>query len=321
MSCWKELERRERADIVSRLENPTDGQPRVSFREFCNLLVYNGLTHVRGYFHYTTWGRLGKILKRTKVESGEERILFCLSSTADLNDTAENSVEAYVASFSFGEEEEVAMWTNYGVPKPEAIRIRFPKSAITAWVRENPPEKIKVYKGKPSGDFVLLEQEEVLDARFVDVAYYGRNRTNEKESISDGVIYKGNRCSFREKKWRGALLESCPEAALLFKKRGWAYEREVRLVVRLKHPLPPKMKIALDFTSLFEAVLADQANCLMVGPWFDPRNFPLSDIACIDLNKVAKSCFMGELNMRSNCDACKGRTKTNCRCPYRPKDI
>ena len=232
-----------------------------------------------------------------------------------MNDTEETKPGVYLASFSYGKEEEVAMWTNYGVPKREAVRIRFPMAAMTQWDKANKSGKIVIYvredddKNKPF---------HVLDAKpteiyFADVAYYGRNDPSDK-AHRDGVRYRGMGLGFKEDKWRGQIKKT--NDALLFKKRGWAYEHEVRLIVRFNDvTITERHKtIALPFDSLYDAMLADTHTNVMTGPWYDERKSQFTDIA--EIRNPSRSSFEGELRMRSNCDRCDMRKNGNeCKCP------
>lgn len=180
----REISAKERNRIEKRLrKNSTAGKgkkvgvkDRVSIEDFCSLLKYNGKTHNHGYYHYTTWGRFAKIMQGKFIEGIGERKLFALSRADGLNDGSESSKQVFVASFSYGDEEEVAMWTIYGVPHQEAVRLRFPMAAIMKWLRENPIDRVKMYGFKSKDDGVEeLKDIHPLVIDLVDVGYYGRN--------------------------------------------------------------------------------------------------------------------------------------------------
>ena len=315
----KNDERIKKADIMRRLKERDTTNP-VLIKEFCWLLRQNGLSHSQGYFHYTTWGRLKKMLATVDVGEKEKKRLFFLSASLSMNDTQEAKPGVYLASFSFGKEEEVAMWTNYGVPKREAVRIRFPLAAMTRWANENTSDKITIYvRENENGPFHALDVKPA-EIYFADVAYYGRNDPSEKTK-RDAVRYKGENFSLKETKWREHVRKT--DDSLLFKKRGWAYEREVRLIVRFDDAAKVSRygKIALPFDSVYEAMLnaqqtavrekSEEKKSVMLGPW-STKETKLDGIDGI--RSPGHSSFEGELRMRSNCDACDLYGKKDCQC-------
>ena len=311
-------DRIQKADIEKRLMEGKDTPNPVSIDEFCWLLEMNGGLHNHGYFHYTTWGRLQKMLTEVDVGESTKKRLFLMSASSSLNDTREKRSGFYVASFSFGEEEEVSMWTNYGVPKREAIRIKFPMRAMTRLTREDAVNRIRIYvpeEGKED-KFRALE---VKPAKiyFADVAYYAGNEPLQGTS-RDAVHYKGKKCSFSEEKWRDHIQRT--NDSLLFKKRGWAYEREVRLIVRFKETAKMRryQKIALPFDSVYDAMLNEQnanGSSVMSGPWCGLDGRKLPEIKGLK-EPALRSSFKSELRMRSNCDMCENKQNPKeCKCP------
>ena len=309
--------RLKKADIMNRLREGSETNS-VTINEFCELLRFNGLSHSHGYFHYTTWGRLQKMLTEVDVGEGKPKRLFLMSASSSLNDTKEKRDGFYVASFSFGGEEEVSMWTNYGVPKREAIRIKFPMKAMTRWTRENTIDRITIYVSVKGEDC----QFRALDVRptkiyFADVAYYAGNEPLHGTSW-DAVHYNGKKCSFEEEKWREHIQRT--NDSLLFKKRGWAYEREVRLIVQFDDAAKMQnyTQIAIPFDSVYDAMLDAQnknGSSVMLGPWYGLDGRKLHAIKGLKKPSL-RSSFKGELRMRSNCDMCENRqNQEKCTCP------
>ena len=310
-------DRLKKADIEKRLMEGKDASNLVSIKEFCWLLRLNGGLHNHGYFHYTTWGRLEQMLTEVDVGENKKRRLFLMSASSSLNDTREKRDGFYVASFSFGGEEEVSMWTNYGIPKREAIRIKFPMRAMTRWIKENTSDRITVYVREDRNSKFHALDEKPAEIYLADVAYYAGNEPLHGTS-RDSVRYNGKKCSFKEEKWREQIQKT--NNSLLFKKRGWAYEREVRLIVQFKETAKMRRykKIALPFDSVYEAVLHEQNNngsSVMSGPWTGLDGTKLTKIK--GMNEPSRnSSFRGELRMRSNCDMCENKqNQKECKCP------
>ena len=297
-------------DIARRLREKDSAIP-VSIDEFCLFLRQKGLSHKGGYFHYTTWGRLNDMLKSVDVGNDRKKRLLLMTAASSVNDSRDSRQGAYIASFSYGSEENVAMWTNYGVPKREAVRIRFPMAAMTKWARENPVSGIPIY---------VLEGEQFrklnatpAEAFFADVAYYGVNDSLDKGSPVS-VRYRNESCAFGEEKWRRQVCET--NKSLLFKKRGWSYESEVRLIVRFDVAAITDRyrQIAVPFDTVYDAVLSDVHKNVLMGPWHDANGSQLDVIPGI--TNPSQSSFCGELHMRSNCDCCERKKNSDkCSCP------
>lgn len=289
----------------------------LSISELCKLLVANGNTHTGGYFHYTTIDRLRRMIEG-KCLDGENipRKLFYLSAVESLNDVSEVGAKpprrVFVGSFSFGSEEEVSMWTNYGVPKANAIRVRFSKKAINEWLLHNTKRDIALYgvKEDPTHSVSRLRDVAAVFVGFVDMAYFGRNRM--AETSSDGVLYRGKSFRLKESKWREKISTSTDLRSAMFKKHGWAYEHEVRLLIELKDPLPAQfVKLAVDFTGPLDAICRDPVKCMTLGPWYKEGNESFSWFGS-NLANAPKSVFHDELRMRSVCDSCDKKAECNC---------
>ena len=306
----REISAKERNKIEKRLrKNSTAGKgkkvgvkDRVSIEDFCSLLKYNGKTHNHGYYHYTTWGRFAKIMQGKFIEGIGERKLFALSRADGLNDGSESSKQVFVASFSYGDEEEVAMWTIYGVPHQEAVRLRFPMAAIMKWLRENPIDRVKMYGFKSKDDGVEeLKDIHPLVIDLVDVGYYGRN-DKKKVAESNSVVYHSARHVLAPDGWANRVSRSA-FAKTMFKQRGWAYEHEVRLVVQFAKGVKiPYQKLALDFTNLFDSLKTDLKKNVLLGP--SVKKSQLKAIKGIPISECDTSVFSGQLHMRTVCDWC-----------------
>lgn len=312
-------DRLKRSVLMKRLMEK-DEASYLSIKEFCELLKLNGLWHSHGYFHYTTLSALQKMLAPVDVGAQKKR-LFRLSSASSLNDKRENKPGVYLASFSIGREEDVAMWTNYGIPRREAVRIKFPMAAMTEWMRENPCDRIVIYaKEREEQDYQVLSEKPV-EISLADVAYYAGNEPLPQRD-SDAVHYRGEHLKFKDKKWRMKIQNT--NDSLLFKKRGWAYEREVRLIVRFEDvaKMQKYAQIALPFDLVYEKMLevqekaekegVDSKKCVMLGPWHDKDRSHLSEIKLI--NAPSHSSFQNELKMRSICDCCDQKGTEKCTC-------
>lgn len=293
------------------------------------------MKHNRGFFHQTILRYLAKILRPEKI--GEDRkYLFKLSSLEALNDTTERTigVHAYVLSLSYGPEENVSMWTTYGVPRREAIRLRFPSGAIRRWCEEAEKQPASVCFIKNSAKDKAFHSIVPSRIRFADVLYVVRKgMPGDYLAEHDGKMHKSP-----DKKCWTVFAKTAPDVGLglFMKNRGWAYERESRIVVEFDKRPTGKIdgSIYIDFTSVVQAMLENKGKSgrsnILLGPWFDEALFrrnitgkhssdddDWSSLSAV-IDRSNKSSYTGELRMLSNCDHCKANKKT-CKCEFKER--
>ncbi len=252
------------------------------------LLDDSALRHTGGYYHYTTVGKLEKML--------QTRRLF-LSHASYLNDKLEEcelGKGMYLACFAFGRDESIAMWGNYGHPREEAVRIKISCKAMSDIVKDlhevkTEKKKIAVWAVRQNAGGIIYEPIEDLKREcfsFHDVGYINQSNKVVEHCRS---TYKLPNTLTKKEKGRKSKLSS------YLKKHGWAYEHETRLVIDLKKP--PKDKdgnilrnIAIDFGAAMEAV-KDTPESVTIGPWFDQSPYVrLKDVLpakCIEISEYA----------------------------------
>ena len=293
------------------------------------------MKHNRGFFHQTILRHLAKILRPVKIGE-DKKYLFKLSSLETLNDTAEQTkdVHAYVLSLSYGPEENVSRWTTYGVPRREAVRLRFPSRAIRRWCERTEKQPGSVCFIKKSTKYKTFHNIVPSRIRFADVLYVVRKgMSGDYLAEHAGIMHKSP-----DKVCWDDFAKTAPDVGLglFMKNRGWAYERESRIVVEFDK-LPTRKangSIFIDFTSVIQAMLENTGKSgksnILFGPWFDEVLFrrnvngkhssdddDWSSLSAVgDLSN--KSSYTGELRMVSNCDLCKAKKK-NCKCKFKER--
>ena len=157
----------------------------ISTSDFVKMLTTN--KHGRGYYHLTRWSSLCKMMEPVAVPGDKvpHRMLH-LGAAVNMNDEDDKRCgkRVYFSSFAFGPLENIAMWTNYGIPNQEAVRIIFPVKEMLHWVSDYKADMIGVYGVNPDGTLEFLSDKAHL--RLVDVAYWskkelGRNRMDLNE--------------------------------------------------------------------------------------------------------------------------------------------
>ena len=198
--------------------------------------------HSGGLYHYTCLAVAKKII--------DGRCLL-LSSSRRLNDTREPQDDGlYVASFSFGAIENVAMWGIYSRPLSEAVRLRFRYAEMREMARRcrgsicpvavRQQDKKMEYRVLENGAFAVDLKE---DAHLSDILYV--DHVEEKSRRNDGrVAIRWNSNSIRISLRELDSVRSSPLKKFI-KYSGWAYERETRLCVNVTID-DEKAKRALD---------------------------------------------------------------------------
>ena len=206
-----------------------NGEAIISCAEFLRLLTTKD--HGWGYNHLTSWSSLCKMLEPINVpdDKAKHRMLH-LGAAVNMNDENDKRCgkRVFFTSFSFGPTENISMWTNYGIPNEEAVRLKFPNSAMTKWVELFNSGKIGVYG--VGSDWSLNPLTAKAEAKLVQVAYWskkeiGRNHEDPNEGL---FFYDNERFRLADCEDVNAFMAKQP---YMFKEYGWNYEKEIRLVL------------------------------------------------------------------------------------------
>ena len=236
----------------------------VSFGDVKDFLDERGYNH-RDYFHYTKLSPTLMLL--------DKKQLF-LTKGSELNDLQEFKTGdekkwecCYLACFTFGTAENIAMWKMYGGNDEKTqFRLGFKGSSIRKWLKQfraNPVAR------RTNGEEIRTNIEEVS---LHDVAYCRNN-------------------SLQWGRWlvtRKQLPEVCEarrERTLTtyVKNIGWAYESEVRLVIRFERPLKRVKTICVDFSKALQDLRITQ------GPMSQYNPIPQSILANYPAELVSQS--------------------------------
>ena len=273
----------------------------MTVEELTKKLKDKGINH-HEYFHYTRRNALEKILNEVELDGeGKHRMLW-LTPAAKTNDGLERKFgdNVYIACFTYTPYEDVGMWCLYSDRDKDAVRFGFDGDVFTQWRRseikgKSGHHKINVYGVKDeksdSPEYEKISIEEVEDCVISDVAYV---LSEEQMKMHPGnaniywrneyhVVNKDNQTPLLAKNLENAKNDSLP---FCFKKRGWANERETRIIITLKEKTAANWsRIAIRFDAPLAQVSCNMMKCVTASPWSEsePRN-------------AAKSMFAGELD-------------------------
>ena len=280
--------------------------------------MLTGNRHGYGFYHLTRWSSLCRMMEPVVVpgDGGAHRMLH-LGAAFNMNDENDKKCgkRVYFTSFSFGPPENISMWTNYGIPNEEAVRITIPSGVMLDWVEDFNAGRIEVYGVGSDGALKPLASEACL--RMVDVAYWskkevGRNKRDPNEGL---FFYDGDKCRLTDCSDVDKFMAQQP---YLFKEFGWNYEKETRLVLEFEEDLADLYKrVAVTFDNPLEVVNAMFPKLVTQGPWFTPSKMPGEKAAGHNLSEAKPSRYNGVVKMRSVCDSCPERDSNACKCPYK----
>lgn len=203
--------------------------------KLCEFLRCKGSNH-KAYFQYTDMTALNGILKNRTI---------WLTRADKLNDLAEcngmNSTEkqkTYIASFTFGSMESVAMWFLYPRDHKAAVRVKFSQKIMNA-LQKLLTSTYRAYSTKEDDPTEYLIEE----FYFTDIIY----AHNGSLEYNMQKLLNSNKDKEKEQEGTVELLKKSDELKGLIKTAPWAYEKEVRLIVKLAQTEDTPEKIAVKF--------------------------------------------------------------------------
>ena len=234
---------------------------------FCKGLEYAGRTHKYGYFHYTNWSSLAKMMTPVKLEGvKEKRCVLVTKAPKDKNDLSEGALDGryWYVSFTHEPHELVQMWVVYGQYSPEAARVCFDGKMLTDSAKQDAAQ-IGVYEvpdDTKNGVFKRVSAK-LVAVKLFDVGYFAKEELGKRK----GVIHRHRKYTVGLNDLE-SLRKSGREFGPYFKDATWADEKEVRLLLVFDKPIKAD-KIAIDFDVPIADVRANLRNRVVTSPWLD----------------------------------------------------
>lgn len=269
---------------------PTNSRDRQSeldkiadLQELIDFAISNSSVH-KVFNHYTTIdGLLGMI----------ENKLLRLSNGKNMNDIQETTKgkeevwsRTYISSFSYGDNENIAMWSIYSIPWENGIRISIPGNILREWISEIET----VYSLNENNE--ILNEIEIKSIHLTDVLYstYDKKDKTEKIKLDSYKIINSNE-KFNNS---NPSLEGCVTGFI--KNKAWEYENETRIRIETVNRTGIK-KIALKIPDY----VIDSFE-ITTSPWFI-NELKLDQVK----NKfdVSQSIFKDLVKLKTLCDSCK----------------
>ena len=235
--------------------------------------------------HYTNYEVAKKII---------DGKMFQLGNPANMNDGLEFSSprmdcsKLYFASFSIEDSENIGMWSMYGQPWEDGIKISIPKKIFVSWAKKIQ----KVFNVDSETHKIITTSslsEDKFKASISRVAYVEWDDRGNVVQIRCG----DNACN--------SIIKSVdsPIFTGLIKDIAWSYEKEIRLRVDLSSAIPRK-KVAVNIPDdVMKSIV------ITTGPRF---NKPIKKSDFKTVSDVKSSIFAGKLKY-VYCDTCRGCVK------------
>ena len=253
-----------------------------SIEELKQYLEDKGKGH-RPFFHYTTLETLQGMLKNRRLFLTR---MDKLNDAMECNAAPERKKRVYIASFSFGRPESVAMWYMYGTPSKKGIRLTIPNRAITQTI--NGFEKNPVIFSTETGKEITTEQIPVL--KMIDVVY-----------AHNGSLEHNKEKLLRKQGEFVITAKADPELAFFVKNEIWLSENETRMVLEFEKELPGDLvKVAIDFDYAINNLE------ITANPCFNQKDI-IAELKDFEKDRIHQSCAYNHVYFRE-CNGCGRKT-------------
>lgn len=268
----------------SKLRNRQEDLDRInSMSDLIEFAVRNSEVH-KVFYHYTTVKGLLGIL--------DSKILR-LSIGSSMNDMQEITKgnfniweRTFVSSFSYGDNENIAMWSMYSLPWEQGVRITIPGKVLKKWVSE----VIEVFGLDENNN--VTEKVKTRSIQLTDVLYsmFDEKENTEKIKLDNYRIIN----SIEQLKLSNPSSEKCVTGFM--KNKAWEFENETRIRIETidnQHIKRVGIRIPDYVLDSFE---------ITTSPWFN-STLKLKNLRYHDL-KIKESMFKDLVKLKTICETC-----------------
>lgn len=264
-----------------------------SIQDLITFLETKGQNH-NWYYHYTTWDSF------VKIYTGKS-FLLTRGNASKINDQHEAIMKGsyeewnktYLASFSFGSAENMAMWGLYGLPWEDAVRIAIPKKEMLNWLHS-------IHNAEKWGENNNGGSVELCKVCLNDIVYVNGDRNDPYYQLThaDNHWTVNNEGEF-------AHVGERPIMTGYIKNFAWSYEHEVRLKITIRdHANSDKIKISIPDSTISSLIIT-------TGPSFTDKHCGLFEQLRSD-GKILPSDFQHLVKYRPLCELCQHNFIKNC---------
>lgn len=281
-------------------------------------------------FHFTTAKSLAAICKNRTWRFG------CAAKMNDLHEFKGKTPSTnlwntiYSTCFSFGDEDNIAMWAMYGIPWEDAVRIRVETKDIINWVKD-----IKVWEITPPRYSCEHIAEGLsgkrINVSFHDICYY-QGYIDSRQVLTDcpyperwehQCTERCNGCPPKVLRWwdqknhhTKECIDVCTDGSLVgfVKNSAWAHENETRLMLQIEGLSEPEyvdLPVPISLLKNVQVSIGPRSTLTIeqVEEMME-QNLPISEVGNWT-PKVSESYFHQEdylKQLRRHCNLCSQKT-------------
>ena len=233
--------------MVNESEKQKDFSNLSTVKEISEYLEAKGPRHTL-FFQYTMLNALLGMLKSRRLYLTR---MDKLNDALECRSAEDRKKRVYIASFSFGTAESMAMWSMYGAPYKQGIRLTIPRRAITKTLK-NFAKRPVIYSTKTKRPIPVKGG---ATLKMMDVAYaHPGSLEHNKEKLlenDDKIV---------------ANAKNVPQLAFCMKNEVWLAECETRMILELEDLLPGnEEQVAVDFGYAVDNIEVTGSPCLSLG--------------------------------------------------------
>jgi len=259
-------------------------------KDLVEFLNDHGLNH-KNYHHYTDIDSAIKILNSGSLHLTRGNSMSINDYQECKKGSEEDWYKTYIASFGYGNNENMAMWGLYGLPWQNAVRISIPGSLMIKWINSINNIYSTSYE---NGTYMYNKLACKKNINLADIIYIAGDRSSQNlkltwKDISMNVSENPQLLHIDEK----------AEMTGYIKNSAWKYENEVRIRVytqekinyeKISIQIPPEITEGITITAgpYFKGNIADIIEQKVTTP---PRN-------------ILNSIFTNLVNYKSICKMC-----------------
>lgn len=195
----------------------------------------------------------------------------------------------YFTSFMAESSESIGMWSMYGQPWTEGVRISIPKEVCKKWCKQ--AKQLYIVDGNHKCT------EDIVDLKSESTSFW-------LEAVVYTDFENGEYCNY----WGGENnkvmknLKAEPSLTGFVKDNAWSYEKEIRLKVTLKDPINCD-KLAIKFTDEVINSLTITPSPLFEGDFMEKLDNEIK--SKVKEENLSESLFHGKLQYVDPCKKCE----------------
>lgn len=269
---------------------PTNSRDRQSeldkiedLHELIDFAISNSSVH-KVFSHYTTIDGLLGMIENKLLRLSNGRYMNDIQETT--KGTAEVWNRTFISSFSYGDNENIAMWGIYSIPWENGIRISIPGNILGKWISEVE----KVYSLNDNNE--IISEIDIKSIHLVDVLY----STYDEKDKTEKIKFDNYKIINTKEKYNISNPSKESYVTGYIKNKAWEYENETRIRIETTG-ISELKKIAIMVPDY-----VINSFVITTSPWFRKES-KLEQVK--DFLIVKQSMFRDLVKLKTLCDSCE----------------